>query len=205
MRDTWVLAVVGACILADQAPSTAKLQLAFRPRHYATATAGVLSLFIAACGFNFGSEAYLRAKLAESFPTAAVQFIQKERLQGPLFNTFGWGGYLMWEMPSIPVLVDGRGNVHGQEEVKRISNVWNGARTWDSDEDLAAARLVIAPGGLPLVSPLKLDRRFKQVYEDELSTIFVAAEYGTEQMASVTSASQTKDHAMRKTGINHER
>ena len=37
----------------------------------------------------------------ESYPVAAVEFVQSHHLQGPLYNTFDWGGYLIWALAGI--------------------------------------------------------------------------------------------------------
>lgn len=44
------------------------------------------------------------------FPDDAVQFIKGKEMKGRFFNTYDWGGYLMWEFYPEPfVFIDGRG------------------------------------------------------------------------------------------------
>ncbi len=45
---------------------------------------------------------------ARILPIAAAAFLRHERVQGPLFNSFHFGGYLMHEVPDLPVFIDGR-------------------------------------------------------------------------------------------------
>jgi hypothetical protein len=45
---------------------------------------------------------------AAKFPVEAVEFIQRQKLQGPLFNSYNFGGYLIWALPAEPVFIDGR-------------------------------------------------------------------------------------------------
>jgi len=45
---------------------------------------------------------------ARVLPIGAAAFLRQERVQGPLFNTFHFGGYLMHEVPDLPVFIDGR-------------------------------------------------------------------------------------------------
>ena len=45
---------------------------------------------------------------ARILPIAAAAFLRQERVQGPLFNSFHFGGYLMHEVPDLPVFIDGR-------------------------------------------------------------------------------------------------
>jgi hypothetical protein len=35
-------------------------------------------------------------------------------LQGPIFNDFDWGGFLIYALPEFKVTIDGRINVHGR-------------------------------------------------------------------------------------------
>ncbi len=43
------------------------------------------------------------------YPKYTVDFIKKNHLPSPLFNTYGWGGYLIWELyPDYRVFIDGR-------------------------------------------------------------------------------------------------
>jgi hypothetical protein len=45
---------------------------------------------------------------ARILPIAAAAFFRQERVQGPMFNSFHFGGYLMHEVPELPVFIDGR-------------------------------------------------------------------------------------------------
>jgi len=45
---------------------------------------------------------------ARILPIAAAAFLRRERVQGPMFNSFHFGGYLMHEVPDLPVFIDGR-------------------------------------------------------------------------------------------------
>ena len=49
-----------------------------------------------------------------------------------------------------------------------------GSPGWDTDPELSAAGVVIAPVKLPLTSLLRLDPRFRLVYEDDVAVVFVA-------------------------------
>jgi hypothetical protein len=58
-------------------------------------------------------------------PVAAVEFIQRHHLTGPLYNDYNFGGYLLWKAwPDLPVFIDGRTEVYKGpvlEEYLRIS------------------------------------------------------------------------------------
>ncbi|MCL5970865.1 MAG: hypothetical protein M1450_05200, partial [Patescibacteria group bacterium] len=42
------------------------------------------------------------------YPEKAVGFLKINKPKGQIFSEYGWGGYLIWEMPSEKVFIDGR-------------------------------------------------------------------------------------------------
>ena len=127
------------------------------------------------------SERTLESRAAQWFPAAAAAVVEERGYAGPLYNHFDWGGYLMWRLRSLPVALDGRGNVPGRKGRGNPHVVWEGQRGWDADPELSAARLVIAQIDKPLASLLKLDPRFELVYEDAIAAVFVARASGPTQ------------------------
>ncbi len=100
--------------------------------------------------------------------------IAEREYAGPLFNDFNWGGYLIWALPGLPVSIDGRTNLHGDERIMRFGRTWAGLPGWQGDPELSRAGVVLAPAESALASLLIHDRRFECVYEDELAWVFVA-------------------------------
>jgi hypothetical protein len=99
-------------------------------------------------------------------------------VSGPLYNHFNWGGYLIWALPRLPVSMDGRTNLHGDQRVERSFKTWSGVRGWESDPELMQARLVIGGVDDALTSAMRTDSRFKLVYEDAIAAVFVASTHG---------------------------
>jgi len=116
----------------------------------------------------------LQSALAKKFPAAAVAVVKERGFTGPLYNHFDWGGYFIWRLPHLPVSMDGRTNVHGDERIDRSIATWAGKNGWASDSELTNARLVIAGVNQALASLLRLDSRFELVYEDKIAAVFVA-------------------------------
>src|SRR6185503_3618155 len=47
-------------------------------------------------------------------PVAAVEFLKSQRLPGPIYNRYGWGGYLIYQLyPEYRVYIEGRADVYG--------------------------------------------------------------------------------------------
>lgn len=110
--------------------------------------------------------------IATKSPVGAVAYIHDHHLQGPIFNNYNWGGFLIYALPELPVSIDGRTNVHGQDEVGQSIITWNLGPGWDRDPLLKAANLVIAPPEAPLTSLLKTDPSFKVVFFDRTCLLF---------------------------------
>jgi hypothetical protein len=66
------------------------------------------------------------------YPVHAVEWIKDNPQSGNLFNEYNWGGYLIYHLPEMPVFVDGRTDLFGDEvlndylEVTRIGENWRG-------------------------------------------------------------------------------
>ncbi|MGH7226833.1 MAG: hypothetical protein ACRELF_26765, partial [Gemmataceae bacterium] len=119
------------------------------------------------------SEDNLRRKVAGVFPVEAAAAIAERGETGPLFNDFNWGGFLIWRLPQLPVVLDGRTNLHGDERMLRIGNTWAAGPGWRDDPDLASAGVVLADVQSPLGCVLVLDDRFQLVHEDAVARVFV--------------------------------
>jgi hypothetical protein len=67
------------------------------------------------------------------FPVGAAEFIDRNHVQGNVFNTMEFGGYLIWRwFPERQVFIDGRLDVYGRELFSVYSRVLNTAPDADS-------------------------------------------------------------------------
>lgn len=42
------------------------------------------------------------------YPYEATQYIKQNQLEGNIYNSYSWGGYLIWQLPENKVFIDGR-------------------------------------------------------------------------------------------------
>jgi hypothetical protein len=172
-RDVWVMAIVAAAIIAPWLP-TARTSLE-RPSLRVMTAAFAVAILVTTAAFRMlgiNSE-NLQARLALQMPVAAGDYIRQNGIQGPLFNDFNWGGFLIWKL-RMPVTLDGRQNVYGDQRMDRSVVTWSGQPDWASDPDLISARLIVGPVNAPLIQLLRRDNRFRLAYEDKLAAVFVA-------------------------------
>jgi len=172
-RDLWVMAIAAAAILASTITGrkTAQRLPAFSSLLFVPAAAAALLLASFALHVN---NARLGARMAKTLPVRAVAAVKARNYSGPVYNNYNWGGYLIWEL-RLPVSIDGRAGLHGDERLHRSQVTWNGEPGWATDPQLISAGMVIAPVKAPLTQLLRLDPKFKLTYEDDLAAVFIPA------------------------------
>ena len=108
-----------------------------------------------------------------SFPVSAVSFLRENRLPGPLFNSYNWGGYLIWQLyPEYRVYVDGRTDVYGDRFLDQFANAYQISNpSWRAPLDRWGIQTILLPPDAPLVSTLRLSPSWKRVYEDRQAVI----------------------------------
>lgn len=82
-------------------------------QRFLVALAMVLILFAGLIVKRHIDSRHLAVSVSSNYPVAAADFIERNHLGRPLFNTYGWDGYLMWRLPYLPVSIDGMANVYG--------------------------------------------------------------------------------------------
>jgi hypothetical protein len=73
--------------------------------------AGIMAAVVGSLIFFFPSAAKLQQKVDEEYPTAALQFMQRQHLNGRIFNQYMWGGYMEWNAPELKPFIDGRADI----------------------------------------------------------------------------------------------
>jgi hypothetical protein len=110
---------------------------------------------------------------ADTFPKAAVDWIAENRPEGNLFNSYGWGGYIIWRLyPQYPVYIDGRADIYGDKFIFAYMDVYRARPGWEQALDTQAVRLVLLEPESGLASALRLSYDWEIVYEDQVSVVF---------------------------------
>lgn len=107
-------------------------------------------------------------------PVAAVEFLKSQHLPGPIYNRYGWGGYLIYQLyPEYRVYIDGRADVYGDAFFAEAMRTYDGAGDWASSLDRHGIRTVLISPDAPLASLLRNDHaKWRVVYEDTDAIIF---------------------------------
>jgi hypothetical protein len=111
----------------------------------------------------------------DGFPFGAVRYAREHALAGPIYNHYNWGGFLRFELPDVPGNIDGRGTIFSTREIDDAGAAWRGEPGWADDPLLRNAGFVIASVHTAMAQLLRLDARFRVVYEDPVAVVFVRA------------------------------
>ena len=107
-------------------------------------------------------------------PIAAVEFLKSNHLPGPIYNRYGWGGYLIYHLyPEYRVYIDGRADVYGDAFFAEAMRVYDGLGNWREPLDRYGVRTVIIDPNVAMSTLLRNDREWSKVYEDDQAVIFV--------------------------------
>jgi len=172
MRDAWFLCLSATACIADFPPPEEKRERADSWTDLAFVT-GTLALILvmAAPAFDFTTRGLDRA-ISGDFPVNAVNYLRRTSFTGPLYNNLNWGGFLMWYLPELPVAIDGRNDLYGDELDKLFYDSQSAFPSYQTDPYLNESRVVILDSTLPLAKILTIDPRFKLVYRDEIATVY---------------------------------
>jgi len=132
---------------------------------------------IAAMVHYFPSRAFLDEKVAEKFPAKAVDYLREHPTPGPMFNNYGFGGYLVWS--GQKVFIDGRGDLyeHGGvlSDYLQVVQVKPAALAVLRNYGIQS---VLMERGATLASLLGMSSDWRQSYSDSTSVIFVRQKTG---------------------------
>jgi hypothetical protein len=113
-------------------------------------------------------------------PIAAVDFLKQQQLPGPIYNRYGWGGYLIHRLyPEYRVYIDGRADVYGDDFLFEMIKIYEGHTGWREPLDHHGVRTVLISPDVPLASLLRIDKDWQKAYEDKQAVIFTRAEPAT--------------------------
>jgi hypothetical protein len=109
---------------------------------------------------------------AEFFPMEALAYLRENPPAGNMFNNYNWGGLMIYAVRDVPVFVDGRTDLYGDDLLGDYFDTLLGASDWRdlfNEYDIRAAFL---PDESALTTLLREDSDWEIVYEDEQAAIF---------------------------------
>ena len=129
------------------------------------ATVGILRLYVVT------SPSMVTTLEKESAPVGAVAWIQANHPGGNLFNSYNWGGYLLWTLRDYPVFVDGRTDLYSDEIINQWLQVVNAEDGWQTELNKWDINLILIEPNWPIVKVLPYSG-WKILYQDSTSMVF---------------------------------
>lgn len=175
-RDGWFVCIAAGFLLAEAFRREPSEDIAQEQRWPWMIPAGALALALviavgAAEKRGLDPQTLISA-IDKQYPVRAASFIAEHRPAGPLYNTYNWGEYLVFNLREYPVSIDGRTDLFGPAMDTRAMATVN-AYDLEHDPDFQRANVVLLERFLPLSSYLAHDARYQLVYSDELAVVFV--------------------------------
>lgn len=180
-RDLWYGVLTCAAVVLHERDDRVTPVARFPVWKIALLSLAAIALVGAAWELGLLKGKTLAGEHEEAYPVKAAEFVRAQRLPGPLFNDFDWGGYLIWALPDYPVAIDGRTNLYGEQRLHRSLYAWGKGEGWEDYPDLLRAGVIIAPKKRHdkefLLTNILRERpdRWRIVYEDDTAVVFVPA------------------------------
>jgi hypothetical protein len=115
----------------------------------------------------------------KGLPIEAAQYLQEYDLPGRMFNTYNWGGYLIWRLyPEKPVFVDGRTDLYALDSrvLDDYAIVHWTRPGWQEVLDRYGIGFVVTERSGLLGVLLAHTEGWQLVYQDPLAVIYVRKE-----------------------------
>jgi len=114
------------------------------------------------------------AKLNELVPAKATDFIVASHLTGRMFNTYHYGGYLIFRLaPLQQVFIDIRGDMYGGGVMDDYIAAYQARPGWQTILDRYAIDYIVCESKAPLLEAATASGLFAPVYRDRESTVLV--------------------------------
>ncbi len=108
----------------------------------------------------------------EVLPVDAVAYLRAHPRRGNLFNAYDWGGYLIYELPSVPVFIDGRSDLYGDFLASPYSTMTEASPGTDRLLLRYGIRTALVRRTSGIANELARSPDWRWAYSDDLAVVF---------------------------------
>ena len=109
--------------------------------------------------------------IKEQVPINATAFLKETNPEGNLFNSYNWGGYVIWDLyPEYFSFVDGRTDLFDDEILTEYISAWRADPNWREILHDWNIQLTLLEPGSPLNRVLE-EEGWEAIYSDEFAVI----------------------------------
>lgn len=136
---------------------------------------GVIVVLYAGIATRYLTSSALRQAEVSTFPAHAVAYMQTHHLPLRLFNSYAWGGYVIWKLyPQYRDFIDGRANtVFDTRILGDYFGIYDASRDYERLLRRYRVQDVLVGSGSPIDVVLTRDARWHRVYGDTYAVVYV--------------------------------
>lgn len=106
------------------------------------------------------------------FPVDAVNWLDENPQEGRVFNSFTWGGYLLYrDWPNQLVFIDGQTDFYGEELTREYETLITMDNDWETILEKYEINWAVIEANSPLAQSLIFETRWKIIYQDDTAII----------------------------------
>jgi hypothetical protein len=110
----------------------------------------------------------------KSLPVEASAWVLENRPDGELFNSYNWGGYLIWSLyPHYGVFADGRTDLYGDQFLREYLHAQLGEPGFEETLSKYDINLVMTYPDDALSRQLECAGSWRNAYQDEVAVVWV--------------------------------
>ena len=110
--------------------------------------------------------------LTLNYPLGALEFLKTESTEGRLFNSYNWGGYLMFHAPEFPVFIDGRTDLY-RDFLAEYTSAAFGGPGWRSVLARHDIGIALIESDSPLAVRLAAAEDWNLAYQDVVASVYL--------------------------------
>ncbi|MDH5506982.1 MAG: hypothetical protein OEZ02_07150 [Anaerolineae bacterium] len=132
---------------------------------------GILAMALSVQMASTFPEAVNWKVISTQSPVDAVSYLHSERPNGKMFNSYNWGGYLIWALPEYPVFVDGRTDLYAGGTLDEWLGVVQAEPGWQSILADHGINVILVEPYWPVVRFLDAEG-WQLIYADNAAVIY---------------------------------
>ena len=135
--------------------------------------ASIMAVVVASILFFCPTNAALQHRVDQEYPSAALQFMRSQHLDGRIFNQYLWGGYMDWSAPESKTFIDGRADIFVYNGVlddhRRATSMQAPLEVMDKYK----IDYILLQPDQPLTHLLESSTEWKRIYDDNVAVLLV--------------------------------
>ncbi len=126
-------------------------------------------------GTHFINGTSMRTAETSAYPAGAIQYMRAHRLPTRVFTSYGWGGYLLWNLfPTYRDYMDSRADtLYNTSILDGYLQIYTASPGWTSTLQKYDITSVLVEPSAPVAQTLALEPAWRLAYRDASSVLYV--------------------------------